>query len=46
MLVSWYIEFDTFTPAAKRGLPVARIMRHMLLQAILACAVDDESIIL
>ncbi|KAK1620465.1 hypothetical protein QYE76_025982 [Lolium multiflorum] len=41
---SRYIEFDTFTPAAERGLPVARIVSHMLPQEILACAVGNDTV--
>ena len=39
-----YIKFDTFTPAAERGLPVTRVISRMLLQEILARAVGEESI--
>ncbi|GAB2255380.1 hypothetical protein Droror1_Dr00009158 [Drosera rotundifolia] len=41
---SWYIKFDTFTPAAERGLPVTRVISRMTLQQILARAVGDEII--
>ncbi|KAM0895750.1 hypothetical protein ACQ4PT_023648 [Festuca glaucescens] len=41
---SWYIKFDTFTPAAERGLPVTRVVSRMLLQEILARAVGDDAI--
>jgi hypothetical protein len=44
MLVFRYIEFDTFTPASERGLPVARIVSHMLPQEILACAVGNDNV--
>ncbi|KAL5099270.1 hypothetical protein RYX36_003597 [Vicia faba] len=39
---SWYIKFDTFTPAAERGLPVTRIISRMALQKILARAVGED----
>ncbi|RDX64536.1 hypothetical protein CR513_56897, partial [Mucuna pruriens] len=42
---SWYIKFDTFTPAAERGLPVTRVISRMALQEILARAVGDDVII-
>ncbi|XP_017427711.1 zeaxanthin epoxidase, chloroplastic isoform X2 [Vigna angularis] len=41
---SWYIKFDTFTPAAERGLPVTRVISRMALQEILARAVGEDSI--
>ncbi|ONK67235.1 uncharacterized protein A4U43_C06F18040 [Asparagus officinalis] len=41
---SWYIKFDTFTPAADRGLPVTRVISRMKLQQILARAVGDDVI--
>ncbi|RYQ80618.1 hypothetical protein Ahy_Scaffold1g106913 isoform H [Arachis hypogaea] len=41
---SWYIKFDTFTPAVERGLPVTRVISRMALQEILACAVGEDSI--
>ncbi|XP_048549422.1 zeaxanthin epoxidase, chloroplastic [Triticum urartu] len=41
---SWYIKFDTFTPAADRGLPVTRVISRMTLQQILARAVGDDAI--
>nr|CAD1825116.1 unnamed protein product [Ananas comosus var. bracteatus] len=41
---SWYIKFDTFTPAAERGLPVTRVISRMTLQQILARAVGDDVI--
>ncbi|WVZ13190.1 hypothetical protein V8G54_017720 [Vigna mungo] len=41
---SWYIKFDTFTPAAERGLPVTRVISRMALQEILARAVGKDSI--
>lgn len=40
-----YIKFDTFTPAAERGLPVTRVISRMALQQILARAVGDDVII-
>ncbi|RZC48439.1 hypothetical protein C5167_016865 [Papaver somniferum] len=42
---SWYIKFDTFTPAVQRGLPVTRVISRMTLQQILAKAVGPDSII-
>lgn len=39
-----YVKFDTFTPAAERGLPVTRVISRMTLQQILAQAVGDEII--
>lgn len=39
-----YIKFDTFTPAAERGLPVTRVISRMTLQQILARAVGDDVI--
>ncbi|KAM0913230.1 hypothetical protein ACQ4PT_012292 [Festuca glaucescens] len=44
MLVFRYIKFDTFTPAAERGLPVTRVVSCMLLQEILSRAVGDDAI--
>ncbi|NP_001316090.1 zeaxanthin epoxidase, chloroplastic [Daucus carota subsp. sativus] len=41
---NWYCKFDTFTPAAERGLPVTRVVSRMTLQKILATAVGDEII--
>ncbi|XP_004511928.1 zeaxanthin epoxidase, chloroplastic-like [Cicer arietinum] len=41
---SWYIKFDTFTPAAERGLPVTRVISRMALQDILARAVGEDVI--
>ncbi|KHN36228.1 Zeaxanthin epoxidase, chloroplastic [Glycine soja] len=41
---SWYIKFDTFTPAAERGLPVTRVISRMTLQEILARAVGEDVI--
>ncbi|XP_072971571.1 zeaxanthin epoxidase, chloroplastic isoform X2 [Typha angustifolia] len=41
---AWYIKFDTFTPAAERGLPVTRVISRMTLQQILARAVGDDVI--
>ncbi|GLT38998.1 hypothetical protein SLA2020_132080 [Shorea laevis] len=42
---SWYIKFDTFTPAAERGLPVTRVISRMTLQQILAHAVGEDVIL-
>ncbi|KAJ0039704.1 hypothetical protein Pint_28047 [Pistacia integerrima] len=42
---NWYIKFDTFTPAAERGLPVTRVISRMTLQQILARAVGEEIIL-
>ncbi|KAI4386683.1 hypothetical protein MLD38_004595 [Melastoma candidum] len=42
---TWYVKFDTFTPAAERGLPVTRVISRMTLQQILARAVGDEIIL-
>uniref|UniRef100_A0A5B7BLU0 Zeaxanthin epoxidase, chloroplastic n=1 Tax=Davidia involucrata TaxID=16924 RepID=A0A5B7BLU0_DAVIN len=42
---TWYIKFDTFTPAAERGLPVTRVISRMTLQQILARAVGEDVII-
>lgn len=44
-LVFRYIKFDTFTPAAERGLPVTRVISRMTLQQILARAVGDDAIL-
>ncbi|KAK4801416.1 hypothetical protein SAY86_021903 [Trapa natans] len=41
----WYIKFDTFTPAAERGLPVTRVISRMRLQQILAQHVGDDVIL-
>nr|AIU94746.1 zeaxanthin epoxidase [Morus alba var. multicaulis] len=41
---SWYVKFDTFTPASDRGLPVTRVISRMALQQILARAVGDDII--
>lgn len=41
---TWYIKFDTFTPAAERGLPVTRVVSRMKLQQIFARAVGDDVI--
>ncbi|KAI5684542.1 hypothetical protein M9H77_05770 [Catharanthus roseus] len=41
---NWYIKFDTFTPAAERGLPVTRVISRMTLQQILARAVGEDVI--
>eukprot|EP00250_Pteridium_aquilinum_P002265 c12462_g1_i1 orf=172-2508(+) len=40
----WYCKFDTFTPAAEKGLPVTRVISRMTLQQILARAVGPEII--
>lgn len=45
MWLSRYIKFDTFTPAAERGLPVTRVVSRMALQEILACAVGEDVIL-
>lgn len=42
---NWYVKFDTFTPAAERGLPVTRVISRMALQQILAHAVGEDVII-
>ncbi|KAI3437359.1 uncharacterized protein J3R85_005333 [Psidium guajava] len=42
---TWYIKFDTFTPAAERGLPVTRVISRMSLQQILAQAVGEDVIL-
>ncbi|XP_042470631.1 zeaxanthin epoxidase, chloroplastic-like isoform X1 [Zingiber officinale] len=42
---SWYTKFDTFTPAAERGLPVTRVISRMTLQQILARALGDDLIL-
>ncbi|CAN6270003.1 unnamed protein product [Urochloa humidicola] len=42
---SWYCKFDTFTPAAERGLPVTRVISRMTLQQILARAVGEDAIL-
>ncbi|XP_057768951.1 zeaxanthin epoxidase, chloroplastic [Salvia miltiorrhiza] len=41
---NWYVKFDTFTPAAERGLPVTRVISRMTLQQILATAVGSDII--
>ncbi|KAF3438959.1 hypothetical protein FNV43_RR17234 [Rhamnella rubrinervis] len=41
---TWYIKFDTFTPAVERGLPVTRVISRMSLQQILARAVGEDII--
>ncbi|KAL4367730.1 hypothetical protein GQ457_05G007140 [Hibiscus cannabinus] len=41
---TWYIKFDTFTPAAERGLPVTRVISRMTLQEILASTVGEDII--
>jgi len=40
----WYCKFDTFTPAAERGLPVTRVISRMKLQEILSGALGHEYI--
>jgi zeaxanthin epoxidase len=40
----WYCKFDTFTPAAERGLPVTRVISRVKLQEILSRAVGEEII--
>lgn len=40
----WYCKFDTFTPAAEKGLPVTRVISRMTLQQILARAVGPDII--
>ncbi|PKI39436.1 hypothetical protein CRG98_040194 [Punica granatum] len=42
---TWYVKFDTFTPAAERGLPVTRVISRMTLQRILAQHVGDDVIL-
>ncbi|KAE7999617.1 hypothetical protein FH972_004025 [Carpinus fangiana] len=42
---TWYVKFDTFTPAAERGLPVTRVISRLTLQQILARAVGEDIII-
>ncbi|KAK4488377.1 hypothetical protein RD792_004138 [Penstemon davidsonii] len=42
---TWYCKFDTFTPAAERGLPVTRVISRMTLQQILARAVGSDIIL-
>ncbi|KAJ6792008.1 zeaxanthin epoxidase, chloroplastic [Iris pallida] len=42
---TWYVKFDTFTPAVERGLPVTRVISRMKLQQILASAVGDDVIL-
>ncbi|KAL6553152.1 Zeaxanthin epoxidase, chloroplastic [Orobanche gracilis] len=41
---NWYVKFDTFTPAAERGLPVTRVISRMTLQQILARAIGSDTI--
>lgn len=43
-LATRYVKFDTFTPAAERGLPVTRVISRMTLQQILARAVGKDII--
>ena len=43
-MVIRYVKFDTFTPAAERGLPVTRVISRMALQEILARAVGEDVI--
>lgn len=40
-----YVKFDTFTPAAEKGLPVTRVISRMTLQQILAQAVGSDIIL-
>jgi zeaxanthin epoxidase len=40
-----YVKFDTFTPAAERGLPVTRVISRLTLQQILARAVGEDIIV-
>lgn len=40
----WYCKFDTFTPAAERGLPVTRVISRMKLQEILSGALGSNYI--
>ena len=40
-----YTKFDTFTPAAEKGLPVTRVISRMTLQEILARAVGNDVIL-
>nr|AIP98334.1 ZEP [Medicago sativa] len=42
---SWYVKFDTFTPAVERGLPVTRVISRMTLQGILARAVGEDIVL-
>ncbi|KAL5726378.1 zeaxanthin epoxidase [Ranunculus cassubicifolius] len=42
---SWYVKFDTFTPAVERGLPITRVISRLTLQQILADAVGEDIII-
>ncbi|CAJ2635406.1 unnamed protein product [Trifolium pratense] len=42
---SWYVKFDTFTPAVERGLPVTRVISRMVLQGILARAVGEDIVL-
>ena len=44
-MVVRYIKFDTFTPAAEKGLPVTRVISRMTLQQILAHAVGNDIIL-
>ncbi|KAJ7526453.1 hypothetical protein O6H91_16G007200 [Diphasiastrum complanatum] len=41
---TWYIKFDTFTPAVEKGLPVTRVISRMTLQEVLSRAVGPEII--
>ncbi|XP_007047261.2 PREDICTED: zeaxanthin epoxidase, chloroplastic isoform X2 [Theobroma cacao] len=41
---TWYVKFDTFTPAAERGLPVTRVISRMTLQEIMVHAVGEDII--
>lgn len=44
MLMTRFVKFDTFTPAAEQGLPVTRVISRMTLQQILARAVGPDII--
>ena len=41
---AWYCKFDTFSPAARQGLPVTRVISRVELQAILAEALGADAI--
>ncbi|EOX91419.1 Zeaxanthin epoxidase (ZEP) (ABA1) isoform 3 [Theobroma cacao] len=41
---TWYVKFDTFTPAAERGIPVTRVISRMTLQEIMVHAVGEDII--
>lgn len=36
----WYVKFDTFQPAADRGLPITRVISRIELQQLLVDAVE------